>query len=82
MTTPWYHAHLPHEITLDRDYYGRNQEILTWLTQHLGPGLQMAYITGDIPQDQAQWSMDLIFGHTFLRFKREEDLAQFTLTWI
>lgn len=81
MTTPWYHEHLPHEITLDRGYYGRSQEMFMWLIDHMGPGLQMGYITGHIPQHQAQWSFDQVFGHTFLRFRSLEDLVQFQLAW-
>ena len=72
--TPWYFEKLPYEITLGRDYYGRSMEIVDWLRANIGDGVVIGYIR-DGSQDSARWSYDQIFGHTFLRFASEADLA-------
>lgn len=78
----WYHEQLTYEITLDRDFYSRSLQIKTWLQEHMGPGLILFGVPKEgNPQDEIMWSYDRVFGHTFLRFRHEEDLARFQLTW-
>lgn len=77
---PWYHEHLPWELKLDRDYHLKSAQILDWLRTHMGDGV----INGYIPTEQIpnmRWSWYQVFGHTFLRFKNQEDLLKFRLSW-
>lgn len=63
------------EITLDRSYYSRSIQLLYWLHDHVGPGHVNIHV------DDALWQWDQQFGHTWIRFKHEEHLVQFRLTW-
>lgn len=63
------------EITLDRSYYSRSQQLLTWLLTHVGPGHVYTHV------DHAQWAWNQQFGTTWIRFKHEQHLVQFKLTW-
>ena len=65
------------EIKLDRSYYSRSLLLLRWLHDNVGPGQVYTHV----PADSAMWQWDQQFGHTWIKFKREEDFVQFKLTW-
>ena len=72
---------MEHKIRLDRSYYARSDELLLWLIKHVGPGLGYYQCYTSAPPDQALWKWFQLFGCTYIEFKREEDLLQFTITW-
>lgn len=61
------------EVKLDRSYYSQTAEIAKWLIDNIGPLS---------PQEICLWHIDQMFGHTVIRFAREEDAAEFCLVWI
>ena len=57
-----------YEITLNRDYYHKQREIVNWCLIHFG-------------YDDQRWSWSSIFGSTFFYFTEEKDYSWFILKW-
>lgn len=72
---------MEYEIKLDRSYYAKSDELLQWLIRHVGPGDGYCKAYNSTPPGQDLWKWEQQFGHTWIKFKREEDSVQFQLTW-
>jgi hypothetical protein len=74
-------SHLTHEIMLNRTYYAKSAQIISWLGDHVGLGYSHR---GPVPLDdysQTVWHVYQLFGHTVIRFANSEDLVAFRLSW-
>lgn len=75
------HKYPTYEIKLDRSYYARSTDIVSWLMTHVGPGHAYELTNQYVHSDAAMWKWYQLFGYTHIEFKREEDWVQFKLTW-
>lgn len=65
-----------HTVSLGRNHYHLQDEMITWCRQHVGIG---AWWSG-LPAGQ-DWSIECVFGRTTFWFKRDSDAALFLLRW-
>ena len=59
-------------ITLNRDYYHKQDEILAWTIKQFG----------DLSQPSMRWVMREGFGNQYYWFKYEQDAILFSLKWL
>jgi len=68
------------EIKLGREYYHHIRDIERWCRDNVGAGDWAT--RSEFREDRdIQWSINQIFGNTFLRFRRDSDATLFTLRW-
>jgi hypothetical protein len=67
-----------YSLTLGREYYSQQSEILDWLYQQ-GKG-----DTGikEHPLEECVWAYEQLFGHQFIAFTTEEMMTHFQLVWL
>ena len=67
-----------YSLTLGREYYSQQYEILDWLHQQ-GKG-----DTGvkEHPVEECVWAYEMLFGHQFIAFTTQEMMTHFQLVWL
>lgn len=69
------------ELKLGREYYHRIREIEQWCDANIGQGDWASQ--SDFWEDSTLlWSINQMFGTTWLRFRRDTDATLFTLKWM
>jgi len=69
------------ELRLGREYYHRLRDIERWCRDNVGDGDWAP--RSEFREDQnLQWSINQIFGHTYVRFRRDRDATMFALKWL
>ena len=69
------------ELKLGREYYHRLRDIEQWLDANIGSG-DWAALSDFLDDSDLRWSINQIFGHTYIRFRQERDATLFTLKWL
>jgi hypothetical protein len=71
-------SHFKYSLTLGREYYSQQYEILDWLHQ-LGKG-----DTGvkECPLEECVWKYEMLFGHQFISFATQDMMTHFQLVWL
>lgn len=68
------------KVTLGKDRYHQQQEIIRWCRETLGPGGWNRSLvindSGDV------WRVDSMFGHTHFWFREEKHYMLFCLRWL
>jgi hypothetical protein len=52
-----------------------------WLDSNIGLG-DWAALSEFLDDSNLQWSINQIFGYTYIRFRQERDATLFTLKWM
>lgn len=63
-----------YEISFGKDKYHLQEEMNSWCEEHIGNG-------GWIPDPDAAWLIECMFGKTTYSFKHEVDFVLFKLRW-
>lgn len=69
------------ELKLGREYYHRLRDMEQWLDSNIGLG-DWAALSDFLDDSNLQWSINQIFGYTYIRFRQERDATLFTLKWL
>ena len=69
------------ELKLGREYYHRLRDMEQWLDSNIGLG-DWAALSEFLDNGNLQWSINQIFGYTYIRFRQERDATLFTLKWM
>jgi hypothetical protein len=68
------------ELKLGREYYHRIRDMEQWCLENIGNGDWAS--RSDFREDSTLlWSINQIFGITWLRFRRDSDATMFALRW-
>lgn len=68
---------LGHTISLGRDRYHQQEEMIAWCEEHIGIG---AWWSGR--PTGMDWSIECVFGRTTFWFKHDSDAVLFSLKWL
>jgi len=68
------------KVTLGREHYHRQSEIMDWCEKNLGPGGWSRSLV--ISGGDDVWRVDSMFGHTHFWFKEERHYLLFCLRWL
>lgn len=69
------------ELRLGREYYHQLKDIERWCRDNVGEGDWATRL--EFREDRnIQWSINVTFGYTCLRFRRDSDATLFTLKWM
>ena len=69
-----------YKITFGRDRYHQHRDMEDWCRQHLGEGGWHTVNPDDL-REEANWSIDQMFGNTTFRFKNARDYSKFVVKW-
>ena len=69
------------ELKLGREYYHRLRDMEQWLDANIGLG-DWAALSEFLDDSDLRWSINQIFGYTYIRFRQERDATLFTLKWL
>jgi hypothetical protein len=69
------------ELKLGREYYHRLRDMEQWLDANIGSG-DWAALSDFLDDNNLRWSINQMFGYTYVRFRRDSDATMFTLRWL
>lgn len=70
------------ELKYGKGYYHLQSVMYDWCEEKFGPGTWASPQNGEFPSwAKCDWTMDTIFGNTFVYFKNAQDATLFALRW-